>query len=220
MISSVPFIADALNTNERIVVPPPIEIPVVLNDVPKPIENPPMPPVVEPPAVAITIRNPEPVMVPDDQPTEAPPTIDELKGKQIALSTNDSGIESPDLVVSNNRNGTGNSIVDATTPPPDKIETYVDQQPEFQGDLAHYLQSHLVYPVPARDAGIEGRVGLHFVVNEDGTITTVEVARKASPLLDAEALRVVKMMPRWKPGKINGRAVKSYFTLPIIFQID
>lgn len=220
LAASIPLIADALTGNVRTVAAPVVEVPVVLENVPKPKDQVPPVPIVEPPAPAISIRNPELIVVPEDEITETPPTIDELQGKQIALTTNDSGVESPDLIVSNTRVGNGDRLVESNNPPADKIETYVDQLPEFEGDLGRYLEAQLHYPDAARDAGIEGRVGLRFVVNEDGSITTVELAHKASPLLDAEALRVVKAMPKWKPGKINGRPVKSYFTLPISFQLN
>jgi TonB family protein len=68
-------------------------------------------------------------------------------------------------------------------------------------------------------SGTEGRVGIQFVVNEDGSISGAEVFHKASSLLDAEALRVVKAMPKWKPGKQGCKAVKCYFTLPITFAL-
>ncbi len=97
---------------------------------------------------------------------------------------------------------------------------YVDPMPEFNGDLNKYLGEHMVYPEQAKAAGIEGRVGVQFVVNEDGTISNPKLTRGIGAGCDEEALRVISAMPRWKPGKNNGVPVKVYFTQPITFKLD
>jgi TonB family protein len=78
----------------------------------------------------------------------------------------------------------------------------------------------LVYPKAARDSSIQGRVIVKFTVEKDGTITDVEVARGVHPALDEEAVRVVSMMPKWKPGTQMGDTVRTKFTLPVFFKIN
>jgi protein TonB len=114
----------------------------------------------------------------------------------------------------------GNGVVEQPAAPPAPVR-FVEQMPTFEGDLPSYLSSHLRYPDDAREAGIEGRVGIEFVVSEDGSISNVKVVRSSgSTSLDQEAVRVVKGMPRWKPGRQQGRAVPVIFTLPVTFKLD
>lgn len=85
--------------------------------------------------------------------------------------------------------------------------------------LLKWIANHIEYPQSALDNGIQGKVVLRFVVEKDGSIGDVIVARKVDPALDKEAVRVLKSMPKWTPGKQRGKAVRSYFTLPISFTI-
>ncbi|MDO4524645.1 MAG: energy transducer TonB [Bacteroidales bacterium] len=99
----------------------------------------------------------------------------------------------------------------------------VEQKPVFPGGqkaLMEFLKSNLVYPKAARDSSIQGRVIVKFTVEKDGTITDVEVARGVHPALDEEAVRVVSMMPKWKPGTQMGDTVRTKFTLPVLFKIN
>jgi protein TonB len=99
----------------------------------------------------------------------------------------------------------------------------VEEMPEFPGGekaLHQYLASSIEYPVIAQENGIQGRVYVKFVVNTDGSITDVEIARGVDPSLDKEALRVVKNMPKWKPGKQRGKAVRVSYTVPINFVLQ
>lgn len=102
----------------------------------------------------------------------------------------------------------------------DKPFKYVEQMPEFTGDLYQYLSQHVAYPEAARQDGIQGKVFVRFVVNEDGNISDAEVLKGIGGGCDQEALRVVRGMPKWKPGRQNGRTVKVYFTLPIVFMLQ
>ena len=116
--------------------------------------------------------------------------------------------------------GTGSStVVTTVTPPVDKPWIVVDQMPEYAGNLNAYLASNIQYPEAARNAGIEGRVGVQFVVNEDGSISNVKVMRGIGAGCDEEAMRVLRSMPKWKPGKNNGVAVKVLFNQPITFKL-
>lgn len=99
----------------------------------------------------------------------------------------------------------------------------VDQQPSFPGGtnaLNTFIGSNLKYPVFAQEEGIQGRVVVKFIVEKDGSISNVEVDRSVSPSLDNEAMRVVKAMPKWIPGQINGKAVKVECSHPFVFQLQ
>jgi protein TonB len=84
-----------------------------------------------------------------------------------------------------------------------------------------YLKKNLMYPIMARDAGIQGKCYIRFIVNADGSISDVRVLRGVTdcPECDQEALRVVKRMPNWAPGKVNGKAVRINYNLPIVFKL-
>ena len=104
-----------------------------------------------------------------------------------------------------------------------KIFEVVEQQPSFpggQGALMSYLNSHINYPAVAQENGVQGRVIVQFVVEPDGSISQVKVARGVDPSLDKEAARVVNGMPKWIPGKQNGQAVRVRFTLPVQFRLQ
>jgi len=99
----------------------------------------------------------------------------------------------------------------------------VEQMPEFPGGMAEcmkFLAHNINYPVAAQQAKIEGRVIVQFVVGRDGSISNVEAIRGVSPELDAEAIRVVSMMPKWNPGKQRGRAVAVKYSMPIMFRLQ
>jgi periplasmic protein TonB len=104
--------------------------------------------------------------------------------------------------------------------PVTKPLVWVQQMPQFTGDMGAYMNSHLNYPEAAGLAGIYGRVVIQFVVNEDGSVSDAKVVQGIGGGCDEEALRVVNGMPKWKPGKQNGIAVKVYFTLPISFRLE
>lgn len=99
----------------------------------------------------------------------------------------------------------------------------VDQQPSFPGGtnaLNTFIVSNLKYPVFAQEKGIQGRVVVKFIVEKDGSISNVEVDRSVNPGLDNEAMRVVKAMPKWIPGQINGKAVKVECSHPFVFRLQ
>ena len=96
----------------------------------------------------------------------------------------------------------------------------VEEMPEFPGGMAkmnEYLKYNLIYPTKAWESGIQGRVMISFVIEKDGSISNVKVMRSLEPECDAEAVRVVKAMPKWKPGKQRGEAVRVSYTVPIVF---
>ena len=104
-----------------------------------------------------------------------------------------------------------------------KIFTVVEQMPMFPGGdpaLMRYLSSNIHYPTVAAENGVQGRVVVGFVVERDGSITDVNVLRSVDPSLDREAMRVVKSMPRWQPGKQNGSAVRVKYQVPVSFRLQ
>ena len=100
----------------------------------------------------------------------------------------------------------------------------VETMPEFRGGqqaLFKYLSENVKYPVIAQENGIQGRVICQFVVNKDGSIVEVEVVRSGGDAsLDKEAVRVIKSMPKWKPGKQRGKAVRVKYTVPVNFRLQ
>jgi protein TonB len=99
----------------------------------------------------------------------------------------------------------------------------VDTPPSFPGGeeaMHNFLNENLVYPQQARKIGLEGKVYITFVVDEFGNLTHIETPRPLGGGLDEEAIRVMKLMPRWNPGKLKGYPIKVKYTFPIIFQLN
>lgn len=105
----------------------------------------------------------------------------------------------------------------------EKVFDVVEQMPSFPGGnaaLMKFLNENIHYPVVAQENGVQGRVVISFVVERDGHITDVQVARSVDPSLDKEAQRVVKSMPKWIPGKQNGSAVRVKYNVPVSFRLQ
>lgn len=99
----------------------------------------------------------------------------------------------------------------------------VETMPTFPGgdaNLFKFLSNNVKYPVIAQENGIQGRVICQFVVNKDGSIVDVEVVRSVDSSLDKEAIRVIKSMPKWSPGKQRGKPVRVKYTLPVNFKLQ
>ena len=122
-------------------------------------------------------------------------------------------------------------IAVAAPPPPPapkpevatKVFDVVEEMPSFPGGngaLMSYLNGNTKYPVVAQENGVQGKVIISFVVERDGSISDVRVARSVDPSLDREAQRVVKSMPRWTPGKQNGQTVRVKYTVPVVFRLQ
>jgi periplasmic protein TonB len=157
---------------------------------------------------------------------ELPPPIEDLKDKVISNKTEKGDAGAHEVVKE-----TPKEVV--APPPPhepkevikpiDKPFDVVEQMPSYgTGDKAlfQYLSENIKYPAVARENGIEGTVYLGFVVDTEGNITNVTVKRGVTGGCTEEAIRVVQGMPKWKPGKQQGRAVKVNFTLPIKFKLN
>jgi periplasmic protein TonB len=184
---------------------------------PPPIDkNTPPPPKLDVPPPVKTIIKFLPPKVTDKEIVEEEemPTIEEIK-------VNDVGAE--------NVEGTGEIVFDEPVEEvvkegndEDIIFTVVEQQAEFEGGfeaMAKFLGKNMKYPAQARRMGIEGSVFVSFIIDKDGNISDPQVIKGISADCDKEAVRVVKLMPPWKPGKQNGKAVKCRFVLPIKFKL-
>lgn len=112
---------------------------------------------------------------------------------------------------------------DSTVSDKEKVYQVVEQQPSFPGgreELFKYLAYNVKYPIDAAKNKIEGRVLVTFVVEHDGSISNVNVANSVYPSLDKESIRVVSGMPKWIPGKANGKTIRVKYTIPITFRLN
>lgn len=222
LIMAYAYIHNMMNDDNR-EIGRPVMKEVVLAEPPPvdPTKPPPPPPPAEPPPpVKPTVKFTPPVIKKDEEvrEEEKPATVEDLKDKVAGPTTKEGdpmGIDPGIVDVPN----PGKGPVEAPAPP--QIFKYVEQMPEFPGDVNSYLGNNLRYPESARESGEEGRTIIQFVVSENGEISDVTVVKSSGhSSLDAEAKRVVGKMPKWKPGKQNGKAVKVYFTLPVTFRLD
>ena len=119
----------------------------------------------------------------------------------------------------------GQDIVDTIIPKTDtigRLYTLVEERPRFPGGdtaMFKFLRENIKYPAKARRKGIMGKVFIAFIVENTGKVTDIKLLRGVSKEIDEEALRVIKLMPDWIPGKQNGRAVNVQQTLPINFTL-
>jgi protein TonB len=186
---------------------------------PPPIDKsePPPPPPPPPPPVMETVKFVPPVIKEDANETDPPPPQEALVETNVGTVTQEGSNEEVVVPVES-----GPAVVEEKAP---EIFTVVEEMPEYpggMGDLMKYLQNNISYPQVEKEAGIQGKVFVKFVVQPDGAISNVEVLRGVSggEGLSKEAIRVVKSMPKWKPGKQNGRSVPVYFNLPINFKLN
>lgn len=184
--------------------PPPIELE---RRIPEPSEAPPK---------SKAVRFLQPVAKADEEvpEEEVVPTRDEMSdaliGTQDVEGTDSIFYEQPEAEV----------YTEPAEQAPAEVFEFVEVMPEFSGGqeaFRKYLSENLRYPAMAREADIQGRVFISFVVEADGRISGVEVARGVHPALDAEAVRVISAMPPWIPGMQQNEPVRVRFTLPVTF---
>jgi len=111
----------------------------------------------------------------------------------------------------------------AQTKKNDMVFDVVEVMPQFPGGqiaMLQYIMENMKYPKQAMKEGIQGRVAVSFIVEKDGSISDVKPILSVHPLLNKEAVRVVKSMPKWTPGKQNGKPVRVRFNLPIMFKLN
>ncbi len=105
----------------------------------------------------------------------------------------------------------------------EEVYMFVEDQPSFPGgedEMRKFISRNVEYPKEARESGIVGTVYIQFIVEKDGTLTNIKVIRGVHESLNQEALRVIKLMPKWKPGKQRGKAVRTQFTIPLKFSLN
>lgn len=210
-VADLPVVKDV-----KLADPPPVD----------PAKPPPPPPVQPPPPVKPTVKFTPPVIKKNEEvkaeekPEPPKPEENKVVGPKTMAGSGDPDAIDPGLAPS----GTGTGKPVEAAPPPDKIFTSVEQVPEFPGGqaaLMKYLSSNIRYPAAAREDNISGRAILQFVVDKDGSITNIVIQRDVTGSgFGKEAVRVVEGMPKWKPGKQNGQAVKVYYTLPVTFKLQ
>lgn len=172
-----------------------------------------------------TIANTTPIIELANEVNDAdlPPTKEALKDAVSGIENKEGeGTEVLDLP---NNDGEGTAII-PQEPAPNDNEIFddvdVSQMPEFPGgeeELMRYLAQNIQYPKQALDGNTEGRVLIGFVVNKEGEIDDVKVLRSIGDGCDEEAVRVIHKMPKWNPGKNNGKLVNVFYNLPVTFQL-
>jgi protein TonB len=194
---------------------------------------------VDEPPVEIPKEEPKPLVEPPKEVAQArflPP--EPKKDEEVVVEDPPPVVESLDNKVISNKSVEGEDVSNVFIPPApvkeasvvqiekaeeEEILISVEQQAEFAGDmggLMKYLKGNVKYPPAASRANISGRVVLQFVVERDGSVGQIKVIKSVGFGCDEEAVRVVKNMPKWSPAKQNGRAVRSYFTLPVTYTLE
>ena len=164
-----------------------------------------------------------------EQPKQAPPPPEAPKVEEVLeIMDNESEVEESTIQASDDTQ----AAVEVKYTPVEVEEEEVDEQeifqvveemPEFPGGLAEcmkWLGKNIKYPQISQENGVQGRVIVQFVVNKDGTVVDPVVVRGVDPYLDKEALRVITQMPKWKPGKQRGKAVRVKYTVPVMFRLQ
>jgi protein TonB len=174
--------------------------------------------------IKCSIKFTAPVIKKDDEvdPKDEMRTQDEIMKSKVAISVFDviNGSEEGDVLKAKQ------VLVTEVVKPREeetKIFTVVEQMPSFPGGeaaLMQYLSKNIKYPPFAEENNIQGRVICTFVVERDGSVSDIRIARSVDPSLDKEAIRVVSGMPRWIPGRQNGQMVRVKYTLPVTFRLQ
>ena len=212
---SLPIIIEFFSKSEEAVVTGPTEVQIDLTEPPPIDESEPPPPPPPPPPVLETIKFTPPVVV-DEVIEEIPPVQEKLSETNVGEVTQ-AGSGDEEIIIPEDK---GNGVVET------KEETFVwvEQMPEFPGGaeaMYKFIFTNLRYPQNEKEEGISGKVYLKFKVDKEGNISDFEVQRgiKGYPAFENEAIRVIKKMPKWNPGKQNGRAVSCWFGVPVGFTI-
>lgn len=158
----------------------------------------------------------------DDAPEQVTKTQDEVATSDVAIGAidYDQGSNEAEHVLKVNE-----KVVDEVPPAVEETKVFdvVEQMPSFKGGdaaLMEWLSKNIKYPVIAEENGIQGRVVATFVVERDGSITDVKIVKSVDPSLDKEAIRVLKAMPKWIPGRQNGQPVRVKYTVPVTFRLQ
>lgn len=172
-----------------------------------------------PPPLKSTIKFVPPVVKPDEQVKEEyVPTVEELKKVDPGAKTEEGREGGVDYSLIE----TQEKIVEEPKKEA-QVFTYVEEMPSFPGGeeaLLSYISRSISYPEIAKRAGVEGKIYIQFVVNTDGKVSDVAVAKGIGAGCDEEAVRVVRSMPSWKPGRQNGHPVNVRISIPIVFKLQ
>ena len=164
-----------------------------------------------------------------EEPKQAPPPPEAPKVEEVLqIAENDAEVEETTIKSSEDDNEAVEikyvePVVEEEEPVEEEIFQVVENMPEFpggMGELMKFLGKNIKYPTIAQENGVQGRVIVQFVVNKDGSIVDPVVVRSVDPYLDKEALRVVKAMPKWKPGMQRGKTVRVKYTVPVTFKLQ
>lgn len=164
-----------------------------------------------------------------EEPKQAPPPPEAPKVEEVLqIAENDADVQETTIQSSEENNQAVEikyvaPVVEEEEPEEAEIFMVVEEMPEFPGGMAEclkFLGKNIKYPTIAQENGAHGRVIVQFVVNQDGSIVDPVVVRSVDPYLDKEALRVIKTMPKWKPGKQRGKAVRVKYTVPVTFKLQ
>ena len=170
-----------------------------------------------------------PITEQEEQKAPPPPPEAPKAEEIIEIAENDADIEettieaSDDIQAAVEVKGYGTVEVEEEEVEEEQIFQVVEEMPEFPGGMGEcmkWLGKNMKYPTISQENGVQGRVIVQFVVNSDGSIVDAQVVRGVDPYLDKEALRVIGLMPKWKPGKQRGKAVRVKFTLPVMFRLQ
>lgn len=191
---------------------------------------------------------PPPPPPPPDEPPPPPPEVKQIKflppepkaDEEVKIEEPPPKIEETEKAVISKKTVEGEDVVATFAPPPppppeitkpaglgkaveEEIFTAVEQNPEYPGGTSamyRFIGENLKYPSAAQRANVSGKVFVKFVVEKDGSIGDVQILKGIGFGCDEEASRVIKQMPKWKPGRQNGRDVRVYYTIPINFTLE
>jgi len=182
---------------------------------------PPPPPEQKPPEVAqVKFLPPEPKPDEEVKQEDPPPKVEEVENKVISNQDKE-GVDATEIAAPPVE--APKVVAEVEKPREDEIFTTVEQNPEFPGgqkEMYGFIGKNLKYPSAAQRANVSGKVFVKFVVERNGSIGDVQVLKGIGFGCDEEAIRVIKSMPKWSPGKQNGREVRVYFTMPIVYQLE
>lgn len=204
---------EQLKAQEVILAPPPPVDP----------KTPPPPPVEPPPPKVDQVKMPPPIVKPDIEVRDEPPTVEKLKEADPG-QRDIKGDPTADIVIAEPV-GEGPKREAAVAVDDNKVYDFVsiEKQPEFPGGISKfygYLSKAIKYPPMARENNVQGKVFLSFVVEKDGKLTDITVTRGLGSGTDEEAIRVLKASPRWNPGIQNGKPVRVKYNINVNFTLN
>ncbi|MDE5677798.1 energy transducer TonB [Phocaeicola sp.] len=179
--------------------------------------------------IAEVIFEEEIIPITEQEQKQTPPPPETPKMEEVLqIVENDAQVEETSI---QDTEDTGQAVdvkyipveVEEEEPEEPEIFQVVEEMPEFPGGMVEclkFLSKNIKYPTISQENGVQGKVIVQFVVNQDGSIVDPQIVRSVDPYLDKEALRVIKTMPKWKPGKQRGKAVRVKFTVPVTFKLQ